>query len=66
MYVKQLQVACEGGPEVEIMIQVKAEAPVNEAKVLRESLKAKAAELGIAYPKNISTPDLEKLIAEKN
>jgi hypothetical protein len=36
----------------------------DEVKANRDELKAKATELGITYPKNISTPDLEKLVAE--
>lgn len=63
----QLLAACKDGLECEILLPKEAKEEVKEskddAKAYRESLKAKAIEKGIEFAKNISTPDLEKLVS---
>lgn len=67
LYTDQLMAACKGGPECEILVKdaIKAESKSADDKALRDELKAKAAAKGIEYPRNISTPDLEKLVNQQ-
>jgi len=57
-WVNQLQVACNDGLECEILVKSEQ----NEPKTDREVLKAQATAKGISFAKNISTPELEKLV----